>query len=41
MMVDKRTAAKEIGWFRQKYPELWLEFHDDVLENIKLNPEPY
>lgn len=40
LMVDKRLAARAVRWFRERHRSLWLEWHDEVLRELRRNPNP-
>jgi len=40
LMVDKRLGARAVRWFRENHLKLWLEWHDEVLAEVRLDPEP-
>jgi transposase len=40
LMVDKRLAARTIKWFRKTHLDLWLQWHEEVVKDLKSNPNP-
>jgi hypothetical protein len=40
LMVDKRLAGRVVRWFRKHHMDLWLDWHKEVLEELKINPNP-
>lgn len=38
LMVDKRLQAKSARYVKINMRSTWMEWHDEILENIKINP---
>lgn len=39
LMVDKRRATLAARWASEQRPDLWRRWHDEVLEEVKANPD--
>jgi hypothetical protein len=38
-MVDKRLTFAAARWFRTQFPDVFLKWHDEILEQVRLNPD--